>query len=673
MNKAKSCKLLIFILAFALFVSATFAAAPLFSRGNVLADETASAVTVTEEDALKNFSGTAELKLADGKLVASVKNSDSLIFDNQLAVGSGLELKLAVSKELKTLKITARGDSKIATGNKNSDGEYLLDVKNELVFDFESGKATYNGTEHSFTPESSLNVLFEESDGYLAATFGSVSKAVGEDAYYAMSDDEKMTVSLSFSFTVKDGKESAQFGVVSVTQEGREQNFVKNAENKIAVAVPSVTMGGDFLFREGADKINAYKGYLYAASLKAYSLLGGIASSDLYFALANEADKDLIFLANSEKPSKILFRNEGEYSFKVVYNGKNAAGETEVVTVGTYTAKVVTEDTEAPRYIEVAGDANPALESFKAALKEAIMKDYDGYKTFVRLGDKVTVPSMKSLVTDDNTAYANLKHTLYYKTPSSDTKSTTGWEITLTETGKYVFWVIFEDVGGNKMTEEQFFKIDEENSDKIIINDEEYGAFLFEFVIEKNDAPVYVTAASQGTGYKGVKYTATAFKFESTDHKAEYTLYYNPKADAAIPSSLKWEEEGWVIIPKASSVKEGGTFPNGFTYDALKSINYNGTLTFTPDRTGTYAIECHITSNTSASRDESAAALIRVKEKTATVKPYSKTFAAWVKNNVWSVVFLSIGTLCLIAIIVLLCIKPKETTVKASDEEIKRK
>ena len=113
--------------------------------------------------------------------------------------------------------------------------------------------------------------------------------------------------------------------------------------------------------------------------------------------------------------------------------------------------------------------------------------------------------------------------------------------------------------------------------------------------------------------------------------------------------------------------------PNGFTYDEVKSIGYDGSLTFTPDRTGTYAIECHITSNTSASRDESAAALIRVKEKTATVTPYSKTFAAWVKNNVWSVVFLSIGTLCLIAIIVLLCIKPKDEPVKASDEEIKRK
>lgn len=672
MNKAKSCKLMIFFLTIAMLFSAAFALSPFIGREAAFADEAVSEVTVTEGDALKCFSGSAELKIENDKLVAAVKDAGTLFFDNDLVVGSGLALNFSASEDIKTLTVTVRGNSKIATGNKNAKGEYLLDVKNELVFDFENGKATYDGVEYSFAKDGDIEVLFTEEGGFLAATFGSVNKAVAESDYYALSDDEKMVVSVSFSFTLKEGKKSANFELISVSQEGHVQNFVKGEGDKIAIAVPSVTMGGDFLFREGADKINAYKGYHYTASLKAYSLLGGIASSDLYYALVNEADKANILLANSSKPSKILFKNEGEYSFKVVYDGKNAAGETETVTVGTYTANVISEDAEAPRYIN-AGDNVAALESFKAALSEAIMKDYDGNKTFVRLGDKITVPSMKSLVVDDNTAYDNLKHTLYYKTPSSDTRSTTGWDITLTETGKYVFWVIFEDVGGNSMEEEQFFTVDENDSNVIKINEGVYGAYYFDFSIEKNDAPVYVTAATQGKGYKNVKYTATAFKFESTGHKAEYTLYYIADANAAIPDTLKWEEEGWTAIPKASTVKEGGSVPRGFTYDQIKSIGYDGSLTFTPDRTGTYAIQCVITSNTSASRSESATALIRVEDKKQTVTPYDKTFAAWVKNNVWSVVFLSIGTLCLIAIIVLLCIKPKETTVKASDEEIKRK
>jgi hypothetical protein len=48
--------------------------------------------------------------------------------------------------------------------------------------------------------------------------------------------------------------------------------------------------------------------------------------------------------------------------------------------------------------------------------------------------------------------------------------------------------------------------------------------------------------------------------------------------------------------------------------------------------------------------------IIKVEKEASVVKVDNK----WLQNNVWSVVFLSIGTLCLIGIIVLLCIKPKE-------------
>ena len=37
-------------------------------------------------------------------------------------------------------------------------------------------------------------------------------------------------------------------------------------------------------------------------------------------------------------------------------------------------------------------------------------------------------------------------------------------------------------------------------------------------------------------------------------------------------------------------------------------------------------------------------------------------FAIVQENNIWSVVFLGVGTLSLIGIIILLCIKPKEET-----------
>ena len=50
-------------------------------------------------------------------------------------------------------------------------------------------------------------------------------------------------------------------------------------------------------------------------------------------------------------------------------------------------------------------------------------------------------------------------------------------------------------------------------------------------------------------------------------------------------------------------------------------------------------------------------ALIRIKEEGKVVVPDDH----WLENNAWSVVFLSIGSLCLIGIVVLLFIKPKDT------------
>ena len=60
--------------------------------------------------------------------------------------------------------------------------------------------------------------------------------------------------------------------------------------------------------------------------------------------------------------------------------------------------------------------------------------------------------------------------------------------------------------------------------------------------------------------------------------------------------------------------------------------------------------------------------MIRVSEDVTTVKPASH----WLENNVWSVVFLSIGTLCLIGIVILLFVKPKEEQEESTGEEIKK-
>jgi len=82
-------------------------------------------------------------------------------------------------------------------------------------------------------------------------------------------------------------------------------------------------------------------------------------------------------------------------------------------------------------------------------------------------------------------------------------------------------------------------------------------------------------------------------------------------------------------------------------------------LTFTPDRMGAYMIRCTSTS-TITSRDSSDVSIIRVESEAEEVKVYSD----WFKDNVWTVVFLGVGTLCLIGIVALLFVKPKEEIVE---------
>ena len=85
--------------------------------------------------------------------------------------------------------------------------------------------------------------------------------------------------------------------------------------------------------------------------------------------------------------------------------------------------------------------------------------------------------------------------------------------------------------------------------------------------------------------------------------------------------------------------------------------NTDGKYTFTPVKVGAYKIKCEVSSGTSSSaRYAEGETVISVAEEPSVVKPDNH----WFRNNVWSIVFLSVGTLSLIGIIILLFIKPKE-------------
>ena len=208
---------------------------------------------------------------------------------------------------------------------------------------------------------------------------------------------------------------------------------------------------------------------------------------------------------------------------------------------------------------------------------------------------------------------------------------------------------MFEDANGDKMEIDDFYTFDENDDNKRIPGD--YYGYVFSFEI-KDNAPINITAVNQSKGYVGTTYTVSKFNVSATGYTPTYELYYN--SDATELPVGDWEQT-WTRIPKASEVTEVDAMPEGFTYEDIQNINYDGQLTFTPDRIGKYVIKCTV-SSTSSVRSASATASVEVQETPTIVKPVNP----WLKDNVWSVVFLSAGTVCLIIVIILLFIKPKE-------------
>ena len=313
-----------------------------------------------------------------------------------------------------------------------------------------------------------------------------------------------------------------------------------------------------------------------------------------------------------------MFGTEGEKEVKLV--AKEKVLETIKVTVVKYGT-----DKDVPVYTY----DEDAVEAFEFAKDKTAADLYPG-ATF-------NIPSLEDLVSDNTIPYSKLEKTVYYRTPTtSSTSSSMSFKID--RAGAYTFFVAFSD-GSNKMEEELFMEVD---GDKVTYG--EYAAFIFSFDVAESIPSI--VAPEDGVAYRGVTYTSASFKIDAEGFKTEYKLYFNANKDA------KAEDANWEEIPKSSTVKEGDE-----NYDAYKSINYDGKLTFKPIKIGAYKIVCSASSEYTTNKEE-ASTIIRVENEPKTVKIPS----TWLQDNVWSVVFLSIGTLCLIGIIVLLCIKPKEET-----------
>lgn len=608
-------------------------------------------VAKADEFSLSTYFGGSADKTIDAeadKLVVTASNEETFEIKNQLLIDD-FATAFTVGDKVSKITLTVTADSYFGEGVRKSESSNLLkvsdinddtednvtEIENVIVIDFTANEIKLNdNTPVAFTAATDYVLGLSVSDGNLTAKFAGVS-VTNADTYYKIGGKDKTPAELSFKFETTEDDQKIKFSYIdqgaSVTDGTYKQEF-KDENPEKATPRARVTFGGSYIASNN-NEVNFIIGAEIKAAFTEYSVLGKNGGK---FSLAkNEGtDESAITFSSEDNPDEMKIAASGDVKFDVKQDDK---------VVETYTAKTYAKssDASAPEY-KIAADNAEAYNAFIKSLYEATRKDYDDNGThYVKLGDKITVPSFKGLVFDDKTAYEDLTHTMYYRTPSSSTGSTDGWTITLSEAGKYQFYVVFKDKAGNAMNSDEFYKLDD-NGELIA---DKYEAYVFEFIIE-DDAPIIVEpAAVYGKGYLNTEYTFSAFNVEASSYTPSYRLLYSETKEG------KYKE----IIAKSKIDDEDDYDNEDFTYAEMTGFAYDGKLTFTPIKKGFYKVECTVSSEKVRFEVKETDA-VEITEKPSVVKPDTH----WLENNVWSVVFLSIGTLCLIGIVVLLFIKPKE-------------
>ena len=639
MKKALSCKIIFLFTVFALSLALAFSFG---GKTTAHADD----ITVPSTEINSYFSG-AEFELNGTDLVAKVeKDGEHRVTVAKTLVIDDFAVIFSVPAEVKSFTVTLTSDSYFVEGAYKNE-KFDVRIENVLTVDMENKTVDLNGVSVAAPALAAgeLTVAFSTADNVLSADVAG-EHLENTDDYYKIGGADKCAASVVFDFELTDDAEITFKSFDQKYSDGTgayKQTFALDTENNITVTKPRVAVSNANLKKTGVNAFKAVYGKDYALTFTVYSLLGNAGS---VYVDKDSVDANAVWVdPSTDKPKNIEFENDAATTFGV--KTENFDGVEEY----TVTTAVLDDDIAAPYYIDYAANTNVYtwynILVRKAALKNYGTDDEEDWHS-IRLGDSYTVPSLQNLVEDDLNAYSDLTYTVYYRTPSNASGSTSSLKFTVSEAGVYEFYVVFKDKNGNAMQKDDFYTIDEHDSEIRVFGI--YEKAVFTFTVE-DDAPISVEApASQGKGYLNTKYTATSFTIKSSGNNVKYTLYYNPAGNATEGT------DGWIVLPQLSEITEDYN-ENGFTYSDIQTLNYDGTYTFTPVKLGSYKIECNVTSDNQV-RSATASTIINVADKPTVVKVDTH----WFRNNLWSIIFLSVGTLSLIGIIILLFIKPKEET-----------
>ena len=319
-------------------------------------------------------------------------------------------------------------------------------------------------------------------------------------------------------------------------------------------------------------------------------------------------------------------------------------------------------------------DWDKILEDYQAKVDEAAKNLSAGSSSYFY------VPSAETLFVDDATAYTDMKISIYYysSTQSSNTSlATSNLSINVNNPGTYVFTLYATDAAGNDM---HYFDKDGEpvefDTNEIwnIYEDDDKHDYLpwFTFNVDYKGVQFKETPGKQDTAYVGTPYTSASFQINGVENSytTKYRLflfdragYYTDMKAQGVDVDITYD---W-FIDAMDDLFDGITTRLYFKeikqvseydedYEEFKDYNWNSSSTsFTPQEGAFYYMRAEVTDTQYNTDPVTCSLAIQASVEAKALKGDSE----WLQNNVASVILLSVAGVSLIAIILLLVVRPK--------------
>ncbi len=361
---------------------------------------------------------------------------------------------------------------------------------------------------------------------------------------------------------------------------------------------------------------------------------------------------------------------------------------------------VTAEEREGPYYVGLSADeesgenvATQAFEDAVAAYQKAVTEA--AANTGAGEGSYLNLPSLRGLIASDYADYRNLDFTVYYwhesaevgSAPSSTSAlSYNGLRFEVAQEGYYTFRIAATDSLNNTV---QLYDTNGELvsvSSSTIGYDSEGEDFqiadlpTFTAYIDYNGATIE-EPGTQDYGYRDRTYSIQDFEVIALEgYASDYALYYVDEDrladDQELPSYDECVERAYELFfaenaPFANAVVEINVYNSDVSEDdeeweATDNAYHwdpESSLSFTPQRSGTYLVNLTVTETTGATVSSYMA--IEVRNPVDIIPGVSE----WLQNNTVSVVLFAISGALLIAIIVLCVVKPSDKKVEEVDIE----